>query len=57
MSSNNWSNERLLEMALTMLDVCREEQEKMKKSSRRWLIRNTTLETIRERVAEIKAAK
>lgn len=54
---SEYSNERLLKMALTMLDVCKTEQEKLKNPSRKWLINNTTLEYIRQRVEDNEAAK
>lgn len=57
MSNIEYSNERLLKMALTMLDVVREEQLKLKNPNKKWLVKNTTLEYIRQRVQDNDAVK
>lgn len=48
-----YSDKKLLQYALTMLDLAREEQAKSNRKNK-WLTNNSTVETIRARVAEIK---
>jgi hypothetical protein len=50
-TNGEWTTEALLDMALHMLDLAREEQEKSRRKDK-WLIGNATLAAIRERVAE-----
>jgi len=45
-----YSTNELLKLALTMLDVARENQVERKRNQN-WLVKNTTLEVIRARVA------
>jgi hypothetical protein len=46
-----YSTAQLLEMALHMLDVAREEQSGRKPVNKQWLTDNLTLEVIRDHVA------
>jgi hypothetical protein len=52
---HNHTTERLLELALTMLDDARREQNNVQLPANNWLTNNFTLEIIRAKVAANKA--
>jgi hypothetical protein len=53
--ANNHATERLLEIALAMLDDARREQNNVQLPANNWLTNNFTLEIIRAKVATNKA--
>jgi hypothetical protein len=53
--ANNHATERLLELALAMLDDARREQNNVQLPANNWLTNNFTLEIIRAKVATNKA--
>jgi hypothetical protein len=54
-AANSRTTERLLELALAMLDDARREQNTVQLPANNWLTNNFTLEIIRARVAANKA--
>ena len=50
-AANNHTTEHLLELALTMLDDARREQNNVQLPANNWLTNNFTLEIIRTKVA------
>jgi hypothetical protein len=54
-AANNHTTERLLEVALAMLDDARREQNNVRLPANNWLTNNFTLEIIRAKVATNKA--
>lgn len=54
-AANNHTTERLLELALAMLDNARHEQNSDRMPANNWLTNNFTLEIIRAKVAANKA--
>jgi hypothetical protein len=54
-AANNHTIERLLELALAMLDDARREQNNVQLPANNWLANNLTLEIIRVKVAANKA--
>jgi hypothetical protein len=54
-ATNFHTTERLLELALTMLDDARREQNNDRLPANNWLTNNFTLEIIRTKVADNKA--
>jgi hypothetical protein len=54
-AANNHTTERLLEIALAMLDNARREQNNVQLPANNWLTNNFTLEIIRTKVATNKA--
>jgi hypothetical protein len=49
-AAGDWTTEALLDMALNMLELAREEQEKSRRKDK-WLVGNSTMVALRDRVA------